>query len=52
MVESSAPYRDLIAEAIALVREAKSAIVRGSLGYRLFVARRTTLASVPTGHGS
>jgi ubiquinone/menaquinone biosynthesis C-methylase UbiE len=51
MLDAAAPYRDLIAEAIALVREARSAIVRGSLGYRLFVARRATLASVPAGHG-
>jgi ubiquinone/menaquinone biosynthesis C-methylase UbiE len=52
MVDLSAPYGDLIAEAIALVREARSAIVRGSLGYRLFVARRAALASVPAGHGA
>lgn len=52
MVDLSAPYGDLIAEALALVREARSAIVRGSLGYRLFVARRATVASVPAGHGS
>lgn len=42
MLDLSPPYGDLIAEAIALVREARSAIVRGSLGYRLFVARRAT----------
>jgi ubiquinone/menaquinone biosynthesis C-methylase UbiE len=52
MVDLSAPYGDLIAEALALVREARSAIVRGSLGYRLFVARRAELANVPAGHGS
>jgi SAM-dependent methyltransferase len=40
MLDAAAPYRDLIAEAIALVREARSAIVRGGLGYRLFIARR------------
>jgi hypothetical protein len=51
MLDAAAPYRDLIAEAIALVREARSAILRGSLGYRLFVARRATLANVPAGHG-
>jgi arsenite methyltransferase len=47
MVNLSASYGDLIAEALALVREARSAIVRGSLGYRLFVARRAMLASDP-----
>jgi arsenite methyltransferase len=52
MVDLSAPYGDLIAEAIALVREARNAIVRGSLGYRLFVARRAELANVPAAHGS
>ena len=50
MLDTAAPYRDTIAEAIALVRQARSAIVRGSLGYRLFVARRTTSASAPGGH--
>jgi arsenite methyltransferase len=52
MANLSAPYGDLIAEAIALMREAKSAIVRGSLGYRLFVARRAALASVPARRAS
>jgi arsenite methyltransferase len=52
MLDAAALYRDLIGEAIALVREARGAIVRGSLGYRLFVARRATLASVPAGHGT
>jgi hypothetical protein len=52
MLDLSAPYGDLIAEAIALVGEARSAIVRGSLGYGLFVARRARLASVPGEHGT
>jgi arsenite methyltransferase len=50
MLDTAAPYRDPIAEAIALVRQARSAIVRRSLGYLLFVARRTTSASAPGGH--
>jgi arsenite methyltransferase len=40
MLDAAAGYGEAISEAIALVREARSAIVRGSLGYRLFVARR------------
>jgi hypothetical protein len=52
MLDLGAPYGDLIAEAIALVGEARSAIVHGSLGYRLFVARRAAAASVPDEHGS
>jgi arsenite methyltransferase len=52
MLDAAAGYGEAIAEAIALVREARRAIVRGSLGYRLFVARRATLASVPGEHGS
>jgi arsenite methyltransferase len=52
MLDLSAPYGNLIAEAIALAREARSAIVRGSLGYRLFVARRVAPAIVPGEHGS
>ena len=50
MLATAAPYRDAVAEAIALVRQARSAIVRGSLGYQLFVARRTTSASARGGH--
>jgi arsenite methyltransferase len=34
-------FAELIGEAIELVGEARRAIVRGSLGYRLFVARRS-----------
>jgi arsenite methyltransferase len=52
MLDATIAYRGALAEAIALVREARSAIVRGSLGYRLFVARRAALASVPAGHGA
>jgi arsenite methyltransferase len=52
MVDPSAPYGDVIVEALALVREARSAIVRGSLGYRLFVARRAELANVPAANGA
>lgn len=52
MLDAAAGYGEPIAEAIALVREARCAIVRGSLGYRLFVARRAVLASVPGAHGS
>ena len=52
MLDGAAGYADAIAEGIALVREARSAIVRGSLGYRLFVARRATLASAPGEHGT
>jgi hypothetical protein len=51
MLDRAAPYRDAMAEAVGLVREAKGAIVRGSLGYRLFVARRATRAGVPAGDG-
>jgi arsenite methyltransferase len=40
MLDTSAGYADAIAEAISLVGEARAAIARGSLGYRLFVARR------------
>jgi arsenite methyltransferase len=50
MLDTAATYRDAVAEAIAVVQEARSAIARGSLGYRLFVARRTTSASAPGGH--
>lgn len=39
---------DLIGEAIELVGEAQRAIIRGSLGYRLFVARK----SIPAGRAS
>jgi hypothetical protein len=39
MLDAAAGYGEAISEAIALVREARRAIVRGSLGYRLFVAR-------------
>jgi arsenite methyltransferase len=39
MLDAAARYGEAISEAIALVREARRAIVRGSLGYRLFVAR-------------
>jgi arsenite methyltransferase len=52
MLDAAAGYGEPIAEAIALVREARRAIVRGSLGYRLFVARRAMLPSVPGEHGS
>jgi arsenite methyltransferase len=52
MLDAAAGYREPIAEAIALVGEARRAIVRGSLGYRLFVARRAVLPSVPGAHGS
>jgi arsenite methyltransferase len=52
MLDAAAGYREPITEAIALVREARRAIVGGSLGYRLFVARRAMLASVPEEHGS
>jgi arsenite methyltransferase len=45
MLDTAAPYRDAIAEAVALVREARSAIVRGSLGYQLFVARSSVRTS-------
>jgi arsenite methyltransferase len=45
MLDTAAPYRDAIAEAIALVLEARSAIVRGSLGYQLFVARSSVRTS-------
>jgi arsenite methyltransferase len=50
MLDTAATYHDAVAEAIALVQEARSAIARGSLGYRLFVARPTTSASAPGGH--
>jgi arsenite methyltransferase len=52
MLDATGAYGDAIAEAIALVREARRAILRGSLGYRLFVARRAALASVPGEHDS
>jgi arsenite methyltransferase len=52
MLDAAAGYREPIAEAIALVGEARRAIVRGSLGYRLFVARREMVAGVPGEHGS
>ena len=47
MLRPAEGFAELIAEATDLVREARRAIVRGSLGYRLFVARRVKLASVP-----
>jgi hypothetical protein len=49
MLDLGAPYGDLIAEAIALVGEARCAIARGSLGYRLWVARRATNAGRRSG---
>jgi arsenite methyltransferase len=49
MLDVGTAYRGALAEAVELVREARGAIARGSLGYRLFVARR---ASVPDGTGS
>lgn len=52
MLDAGSTYSHALAEAIELVREARRAIVRGSLGYRLFVARRASLASVPEGTGS
>lgn len=52
MLDAAAGYREPIAEAIALVGEARRAIVRGSLGYRLFVARLEMVAGVPGEHGS
>jgi SAM-dependent methyltransferase len=51
MLDAGAGYGEPIAEAIALVREARRAIVRGRLGYGLFVARRAVPASVPGAHG-
>jgi SAM-dependent methyltransferase len=39
MLDAAARYGEAISEAFALVREARRAVVRGSLGYRLFVAR-------------
>jgi arsenite methyltransferase len=44
MLRPAEGFAELIGEATELVGEAKRAIVRGSLGYGLFVARRTTLA--------
>jgi arsenite methyltransferase len=52
MLDVGSAYTDALAEAIELAREAMGAIDRGSLGYRLFVARRTSPASVPEGTGS
>lgn len=52
MLRPAEGFAELIAEATELVREAKRAIVRGSLGYRLFVARGSTLASVGAERGS
>jgi hypothetical protein len=52
MLDPGSAYTDALAEAIELAREAMGAIHRGSLGYRLFVARRTSPASVPEGTGS
>ena len=34
-------YADALAEAVELAREARDAIARGSVGYRLFVAQRS-----------
>lgn len=52
MLRPAEGFADAIAAASELVREARRAIGRGSLGYRLFVARRATFARVPAGHGS
>jgi arsenite methyltransferase len=41
MLRPAEGFAELIAEATELVGETKRAIVRGSLGYRLFVARRS-----------
>jgi arsenite methyltransferase len=46
MLRPAEGFAELIAEATDLVREARRAINRGSLGYRLFVARRVSLAGV------
>ena len=48
MLLSADGTADLIGEAIELVGEAQRAIVGGSLGYRLFVARN----SIPAGRAS
>jgi arsenite methyltransferase len=42
MLGSAEGFADLIGEAIELVGEARRAIARGSLGYGLFVARRSS----------
>jgi arsenite methyltransferase len=52
MLDVGSGYSEALAEAIELVREARGAIARGSLGYRLFVARRASPANVPDGAGS
>jgi arsenite methyltransferase len=52
MLDVGTSYRGALAEAIELVREARGAIARGSLGYRLFVARRASSANVPDGAAS
>jgi arsenite methyltransferase len=52
MLDVTRLYRNPLSEAVELVREARSAITRGSLGYRLFVARRASLAMAPDGPGS
>jgi arsenite methyltransferase len=42
ILDVASEYRDALSEAIQLAAEARHAIARGSLGYRLFVARRTS----------
>lgn len=52
MLDVGTAYSGPLAEAVELVREARRAIARGILGYRLFVARRASRASVPDATGS
>jgi SAM-dependent methyltransferase len=45
MLDVAAGYHGALTEAIELVRDARCSIARGSLGYRLFVARRASSGS-------
>jgi hypothetical protein len=45
MLDVAPGYSRALAEAIELVQEARRSIARGSLGYRLFVARRASSGS-------
>jgi ubiquinone/menaquinone biosynthesis C-methylase UbiE len=47
MLRPAAGFAELIGEANELVREAKQAIARGSLGYALFIARRAASRPAP-----
>lgn len=51
-LDIAAPYREAIGEAVELAREAGHSIASGSLGYRLFVARRASAAIAPGAPGS